>query len=305
MFNHEKEESSHESRKVEFAEQANETMEVGTKVVFTAGSIFCIMKYLDKLSESCKFLQVFGPFWHYFDALGCFVSAYYEWQTGAKVQSILDLAMGLTLTIAATIEFFVFPFLAAWGFALCMWQLYTESVVECYNEPSAEKIVNCLAYLCAAAGTTLLAIAETFPPSAPMVLPVAVVLCLCAGIVKAGQLLWAAGKQLYANKHGFFSQSTEIEETMIELQPLKTQTDCGDEYTESDSLHNPAQNDNSIEVGEEISQSLPVVAQQEEPKVMNDNNYIASSSGNDHTFENVMNEENLKAAMSVFRISGG
>ncbi|MCP4490029.1 MAG: hypothetical protein GY820_22320 [Gammaproteobacteria bacterium] len=86
MFNHE-EENNNESWDIEFAEQANESMEIGTKAVFTAGSVFCLLQYIDKLSESCRFLRVFGPFWHYFDALACFVSAYYKWQSGDKVKA--------------------------------------------------------------------------------------------------------------------------------------------------------------------------------------------------------------------------
>ncbi|MCP4473000.1 MAG: hypothetical protein GY821_00200 [Gammaproteobacteria bacterium] len=212
--------------------------------------------------------------------------------------------MGLTVTIATTIEFFVFPFLAAWGFALCMWQLYMEAVIECFQAPSAEKVVDCVAYLCAAAGTTLLAIAATFPPSAPVVLPVAVVLCLCAGVLKAGQFLWAAGKQICANEHAFFSQSTDTKATFIELQPLKTQTDWSDDYGEGEGPYDIVQNDNSIDMGQEGSQSLPIVTQQEGSQMTNDDSYIESPSGNDGTFKNITEEESIQAVMTLFRVGG-
>ena len=175
-----------------------------------------IMQYLEKLSESCKFLEIFGPFWHYFDALGCFVSAYYKWRCGNKTDAVLDSAMGLAVTIATTIEFFALPFLASWGFALCMWKLYVNAVIECFKKPSLEKIVDCAAWLCAAVGTTLLALTVTCPPLAPILLPIAVVLCACAGVLKAAQLLWSAGKRLFSkNKHSFFSQPKAVKPPSI------------------------------------------------------------------------------------------
>ncbi|MCP4476424.1 MAG: hypothetical protein GY821_18060 [Gammaproteobacteria bacterium] len=158
------------------------------KGVFTTGSVLSIMSYLKKLSDTYPLMKVFNPLWNYVDAIGYFVSAYYKWQNGKKQNGkwwqnrnrwsvALELVMSSMLTIITTVSLVILPWLATWGFAACMWQLFISSARDFFKNPSIEKFIDCTAWLCSSLGMTMLAISLTFPPLAPLLLLPGTILC--------------------------------------------------------------------------------------------------------------------------------